>query len=214
MRRARAAKRQATARQAMREAWESIRRSGAVAPELPAIVFVAAASSTGFWWGLGTGVLTVAVVLTSRIRRRLSIRPVLGGTVGLAVAATIAHQTGSAASGLLSDICIDLAIAAALAVSIAVRRPLAGVLWSAARREPLLWRTDRSARRAYNLATALGATALSVRALALAIVYLNDEPVTWLLTVKITLGLPVTFFVLASGYAAGLHEKSTADQVK
>ncbi|MFI5658832.1 DUF3159 domain-containing protein [Streptomyces sp. NPDC051684] len=135
-------------------------------------------------------------------------RPVLGGTIGLAVAAAIAHQTGSAAAGLLSDICVDLAITTVLAISIAVRRPLAGVLWSAARREPLLWRTDRSARRAYDLATALGATALSARALALAVVYLNDEPVAWLLTVKITLGLPVTLIVLAAGYAAGLHDEN------
>ncbi|NEB74312.1 DUF3159 domain-containing protein [Streptomyces sp. SID14478] len=191
----------------MRAAWQSIRRSGAVAPELPAIVFVAVASGTGFWWGLGAGVLTVAGVLISRNRRGLSKRPVLGGSVGLAVAAAIAHQTGSAASSLLADICVDLTIAAALAISLAVRRPLIGVLWSAARREPLLWRTDRSAHRAYDLATALGAAALSARALALTIVYLNHEPVAWLLSVKITLGLPVTFLVLASAYAAGLHDE-------
>ncbi|MZD07954.1 DUF3159 domain-containing protein [Streptomyces sp. SID5785] len=207
MKPAAATAREDTTRQAVRAAWRSMRRSGAVAPELPAIVFVAAASGTGFWWGLGTGVLTVAVVLASRIRRRLSMRPVIGGTIGLAVAATIAHQTGSAANSLLTDIIIDLSIAAALAVSLAVRRPLVGVVWSVARREPLLWRTDPSARRAYDLATALGATALAVRALALAVVYLNDEPVAWLLTVKITLGLPVTLVVLAAAYAAGLHDE-------
>jgi Protein of unknown function (DUF3159) len=184
-------------------AWQSLRRSGLIAPELPSILFVAIASWTGFWWGLGAGAMAVVVVLAVRLRRALPARAVLGGAVGLAVAAAIAHQTGVAASGLLSDICIDLGLAVVLAGSIAVRRPLFGVLWSIVRRTALLRQADRSARRGYTLTTGIAALALALRSLTLFIVYLQGEPVAWLLTVKIALGLPVTLIVVAAAYAAG-----------
>ena len=189
-------------RQAVRAAWQSLRRAGLIAPELPSVLFVAVASCAGFWWGLGTGALAAAVVLAARLQRALPIRAVLGGTIGLVVAATIAYQTGVAASGLLADICIDLALAVVLAGSIAMRRPLLGVLWSLVRREPLPWQAERFARRGYNLTTGIAAAALAVRSLALAIVYVRHEPVTWLLGVKLALGLPVTLVVVAAAYAA------------
>ena len=198
--------------QAVRAAWQSLRRAGLIAPELPSVLFVAVASCAGFWWGLGTGALAAAVVLAARLRRALPIRAVLGGTIGLAVAATIAYQTGVAASGLLADICIDLALAVVLAGSIAMRRPLLGVLWSLVRREPLLRQAERFSRRGYNLTTGIAAAALAMRSLALAIVYFRHEPVTWLLGVKLALGLPVTLVVVAAAYAAsGLdsHDRAT-----
>ena len=189
-------------RQVVSEAWQSLRRAGLIAPELPSILFVAVASCAGWWWGLGTGALAAAMVLAARLQRALPIRAVLGGTIGLAVAATIAYQTGVAASGLLADICIDLALAVVLAGSIAMRRPLLGVLWSLVRREPLPWQAERFARRGYYLTTGIAAMALAARSLALAIVYFRHEPVVWLLAVKLALGLPVSLVVVAAAYAA------------
>jgi len=199
-------------RQAVHAAWQSLRRAGLIAPELPSVLFVAVASSAGWWSGLGTGALAAAVVLAARLRRALPIRAVLGGTIGMAVAATIAYRTGVAASGLLADICIDLALAVVLAGSIAMRHPLLGVLWSLVRREPLLWQAERSSRRGYNLTTGIAAVALAARSLALAVVYFGHEPVVWLLGIKLALGLPVTLVVVAAAYAAsGLdgHDRAT-----
>lgn len=199
-------------RAAVRAAWQSLRRAGLIAPELPSVVFVGVASCAGFWWGLGTGVLAAAVALAARLRRALPIRAVIGGITGLVIAATIAYQTGVAASGLLADICIDLALAAALAGSIAMRHPLLGVLWSLVRREPLLRQAGRSARRGYNLTTGVAAVALAARSLALAIVYFRHEPVAWLLGVKLALGLPVSLIVIAAAYAASsldIHDRAT-----
>jgi hypothetical protein len=168
-------------RSAVRAAWNSLRRQGLIAPELPSILFVGIACWTGFWWGLGAGALAVVVVLAVRLRRALPARAVLGGAVGLAVAATIAHQTGVAASGLLSDICIDLSLAVVLAGSVAVRRPLFGVLWSLVRRQALLRQADRSARRGYTLTTGIAAVALALRSLTLSssISKANRSPGCW-----------------------------------
>lgn len=49
-----------------------------------------------------------------------------------------------------------------------------------------------------------------VRAVALGVVYLNEEPVAWLLIVRIALGLPVTLIVIAAAYAAGGLENTRA----
>ena len=72
------------------------------------------------------------------------------------------------------------------------------------RREPLPWQAERSTRRGYNLTTGIAAAALAVRSLALAIVYFRHEPGTWLLGVKLALGLPVTLVVVAAYAARGL----------
>jgi hypothetical protein len=189
--------------EATRTAWQSLRRSGILAPELPPILFIAVANSTGFWWGLVAGTTVLICIVAIARRRRWSKSTVIGGAVGLAIAATIAHITGVAASGLVADICLDLALAGLLAGSVAVRRPLLAILWSVARRQPPLVDTDRRTRAAYNLTTMTAAIALALRAIALGAVYLNGEPVAWLLIVRIALGLPVTLVVIAAAYAAG-----------
>jgi hypothetical protein len=38
-------------RQAVSAAWQSLRRAGLIAPELPSILFVAVAYCAGWWWG-------------------------------------------------------------------------------------------------------------------------------------------------------------------
>lgn len=195
---------------AVRTAWQSLRRSGLLAPELPPIVFIAVANSTGFWWGLGIGVVVLVCIAVVAHRRRWPKATVISGAVGLTIAATIAHVTGVAASGLVADICIDLALGSILVGSVAVRRPLFAVLWGLVRRRSLLRQVDRRARAAYNLTTMTAGAALVVRAVALGVVYLNEEPVAWLLTVRIALGLPVTLVVIAAAYAAGGIENTRA----
>lgn len=188
---------------AVRTAWRTLRRSGIVAPELPAILFVAVASSTGFWWGLGVGAAALTGIVGVAHRQRWSSSTVVAAAVGLVVALTIARVTGVAAGGLVVDVCLDLTLGCLLAASVAVRRPLFAVLWRAGRRRPPLSRSDRGTHAAYNLATLTAAVALLVRAAALGAVYLNGEPVALLLTVKVALGLPVTLVVIAAAYAAG-----------
>lgn len=181
---------------ALRTAWASLRRAGLIAPELPAIVFIAVASTAGFWWGLAVGVLVLATVTAFRAARSLPLRALPGAAAALAVTATIAGTTGVAATGLLTDIVIDLGLGGILAASLAVRRPLFGVLLRA-----------RTAHRGYFVTTALAAAILLVRGSALAAVYAAGEPVGWLLGVKIALGLPGTLAVIAAFYAArGLED--------
>ncbi|MGC4938602.1 DUF3159 domain-containing protein [Kribbella sp. DT2] len=195
---------------AVRTAWQSLRRSGLLAPELPPILFIAVASSTGFWWGLGVGVVVLACIAAAAHRRRWSKSTVIGGAVGLAIAATIARVTGVAAGGLVADICLDLALGSVLVGSVAVRRPLFAVLWGLVRHRSLLRHVDRRIRAVYNLTTVTAGVALVMRSVALGVVYLNDEPVAWLLIVRVVLGLPVTLVVIAAAYAAGGIENTRA----
>nr|WP_273482764.1 DUF3159 domain-containing protein [Kribbella italica] len=187
-----------------------MRRSGLLAPELPPILFIAVASSTGFWWGMGAGVVVLGCIVVVAHRRRWPKATVVSGAVGLSIAATIAHVTGVAAGGLVADICIDLALGSVLVGSVAVRRPLFAVLWGLVRRRSLLRQVDRRARAVFNLTTMTAGAALVVRAVALGVVYLNEEPVAWLLIVRIALGLPVTLIVIAAAYAAGGLENTRA----
>ncbi|MEV5966571.1 DUF3159 domain-containing protein [Kribbella sp. NPDC051952] len=188
---------------AVRTAWRSLRRSGLVAPELPPILFIAVANSTGFWWGLGAGIMVLGCVVVMARRQGWPKSTVIGGAVGLTIAATIAHVTGVAASGLVADICLDLTLGGILVGSVAVRRPLFAVLWNLVRRQPPRRSVDPNARAVYNLTTLTAGVALVIRAVALGIVYLNEEPVAWLLIVRVALGLPVTLVVIAAAYAAG-----------
>lgn len=177
---------------ALRTAWTSLRRAGLIAPELPSIVFIAVASGAGFWWGLAMACLVLIAVTTVRAARSLPLRAVLGGTIALAITATIGGLTGVATTALLTDIAIDLGLGGILAASVLVRRPLFAVLWRA-----------RTARREYALTTAVAAAVLLFRGSALAGVLAAGEPVGWLLGVKVTLGLPGTLLVIAAFYTAG-----------
>lgn len=182
-------------------AWESLRQTGFVAPELPSVVFVAVASSVGLGWGLGAACVVFAAVLLVRLRRGLPWRGLLGGAIGLVVTVSIARITGVAAQGLIADIAVDLALGTVLLGSVAFGRPLFGVLWTRIRRLPRA--TDPVVRRGYGATTGFAAAVLLVRGSALLGVLGAGEPVGWLLAVKIALGLPGTLAVIAACYAAG-----------
>ena len=61
------------------DAWRSVRRNGLVAPELPAILFVAVASAAGFGWGLTVGLAMLAAITCTRVYRRLPLRTIVSG---------------------------------------------------------------------------------------------------------------------------------------
>ncbi len=153
--------------------------------------------------------LVLVCVLATRIHRALPLRAVMGGGVGLAIAVMITEFTGTATSSLLTDICTDLTLGIVLALSVIVGRPLFGVLWRHLRRRALPRVMDRSAHRGYALTTGVAAAVLLVRGSALAGVYAADEPVGWLLGVKIALVLPGTLLVIAAFYAAGSLETAS-----
>lgn len=193
----------------LRAAWQSLRRAGFIAPELPIVVFVAVATGAGFGWGLGCGVATLAAVVLVRIARSMPLGTMAGGVVGLTIAAVIAHLTGVAATSLVTDVVIDLAIAGVLLGSVLTGHPLFAVLWQRIHRIPP--KTDPVTVRAYRLTTTLAGAVLLLRGVAMGAVLLAGGPVGWLLAIKLGLGPAGTLVVVAAGYAAGGLERPVAD---
>jgi hypothetical protein len=164
--------------------------TGLIQSSLPPTVLVLANS----WWGLypaiaaavGAGVLVTLV----RVARRQQLRPAFGGFVGVAVSGFLAARSGEARDFFLADIWWYFVACAVLSVSILLRRPLVGVLWSAAQGVGLWWRHDRPSLRRYDIATAVVAVVFAARFLVSHRLYENNE-VGWLTVSKIAMNYPL-----------------------
>ncbi|ALG84902.1 DUF3159 domain-containing protein [Gordonia phthalatica] len=144
--------------------WEQIGGlPGLVQSAVPSIVFVL----THQVFGVLTAVLAVlgaaVSIVAVRAARGQSLRPAIGGVVGVAVSSTLTLWTGDARDYFLPDIWGYLICAVVLLISVVARQPLAGVLWSAANRQSMAWRNNREALRAYTIATLVTAASFGVR---------------------------------------------------
>jgi hypothetical protein len=164
--------------------------TGLVQSSLPPTVLVLANG----WWGLypaiaaavGAGLLVTVV----RAVRRQSLRPAFGGFVGVAISGFLAARSGEARDFFLADIWWYFVASILLAGSILIRRPLVGVLWSAAQGVGMWWRHDRPSLRRYDIATAVLAAVFAARFLVLHRLYENNQ-VGGLTIAKITMNYPL-----------------------
>jgi hypothetical protein len=186
-------------------------------------------NSIGGWWGLTLSAVPPALVATLhsviglgpalliavtfatgacvvRLRRGHPFGQAAGGLIGVAISATIAWRSGSAIDYFLLDLIWNPIAAGLLLLSIVVRRPLAGVLWQMARREPITrlpgWHFD--------LATAAWAAVFAARFLVQQALFAQQQ-VAWLATAKVLMGLPLTAVAVAiSLWAVGRAERVRA----
>jgi Protein of unknown function (DUF3159) len=169
--------------------------TGLIQSSLPPVALVL----TNSLWGLRMAIaaaLGVAVLVTAvRLARRQSIRPAIGGFVGVAISGAIASRTGEARDFFLADIWWSLAACTALTASILVRRPLVGVVWNALRGVGTAWRHDPGSRRAYDIATAVAAAVFAARFAVQQWLYLHNE-VGWMAVAKIAMNYPLWAVVL------------------
>lgn len=179
------------ARRAATTVWERTGGlTGLVQSSLPPMVLVI----TNLWWGLypaiaiavGTGVLVTLV----RVARRQPLRPAFGGFVGVLVSGTLAARSGEARDFFLADIWWYFVASVALVTSILLRRPLVGVLWSAAQGVGMWWRRDRPSLRRYDIATAVLAAVFAARFVVQQRLYAQNE-VGWLTFSKIAMNYPL-----------------------
>lgn len=164
---------------------------GALWSSLPPVVLVPTTQLYGTLPGVLAGlgvVLGVAVFLRAR---GSSMRPAVGGLVGVVVSGWLAWWTGSAAGGFVVDIWYALVASIVLTTSIALGRPLVGVGWSLARRRPMGWRHERSTRCGFALATAALATVFGARFAVQHQLYDAGE-IWWLVAAKVLMGYPLT----------------------
>jgi Protein of unknown function (DUF3159) len=169
--------------------------TGLIQSSLPPVALVL----TNSLWGLRTAIaaaLGVAVLVTAaRLVRHQSIRPAIGGFVGIAISGAIASRTGEARDFFLADIWWSFTACVALTASILLRWPLVGVLWNALRGVGADWRHDPGSRRAYDVATAVAAAVFAARFAVQQWLYLHNE-VGWMAVAKIAMNYPLWAIVL------------------
>lgn len=167
----------------------------AVCSAVPSAVFAAVTSWSGLPYGVLAGCAAALGLTVAAALRGLSVVRAASGLVGVAVACSIAWLTGSAAGIFLPDIWWSLLACLILLGSVAVGFPLAGVVWSLARREPMVWRGDGPSRRALAVATLACAAVFGARFAVQRRLYATDE-IGWLAAAKIAMGLPLTLLAI------------------
>lgn len=162
---------------------------------IPPGSFAGAASVTGV-----AGALVVAAVVTVAVGGVAvlvlrSVRPIIGACVGIGVSAFFALRSGDARDYFLPDLWYPPVVAGALVVSTVIGRPLVGVIYSLARRQPMTWRRDRLSRWLTKLLTLAAAAGFLVRFVIQFVIYRHGD-VGWLAVGRVATGLPLTGGIL------------------
>ncbi|NBO46647.1 MAG: DUF3159 domain-containing protein [Actinobacteria bacterium] len=157
----------------------------------PSLVFVAAWLLTNHNLGraLTCAVVSGLVVAIVRIVRKQSLQQVLGGFVGVALSAYIAHRTHRASNFFLPGIVINAVYLVALLISVAVRRPLIaylGGLFS----ENFNWREDAAHRSAAVRATWIWISIFALK-LAVQVPLLKADQTAALGVARFVMGYPL-----------------------
>ncbi|HEX3787947.1 MAG TPA: DUF3159 domain-containing protein [Pseudonocardiaceae bacterium] len=166
--------------------------SGLVYSSVPVLVFVGVyLPTTNLAAAIWSSVASAVAILIWRVVRREPVQPAVSGLFGVAVAAFIAYRTGSARGYFAFGIWTSLAYGGAFLISVLVRWPLAGVVWSALNSTGMAWRSDRIARRYYDVATAVWVLVFAVRFIVQEWLYQSNQ-VGWLGVARIAMGWPLT----------------------
>jgi intracellular septation protein A len=162
---------------------------------LPVIVFVVANTVGGLtvaiWAALASGVL-VAIL---RLARKQSIQQAISGLFGVAIAAYLAHRTGSAKGFFLFGIWASFAYAVLFGASVLARWPLVGVIWEYIDGSGVDWRRTKPLMRVYSLLTLVWTAVFLARGLVQHYLYDTDRT-GWLVAARLAMGYPVTLAAL------------------
>ena len=164
--------------------------SGLAYSSIPVVVFVLANAIFGLppaiWSALGSAV----AITVLRLVRKEPLQPAISGFIGVAIAAFIAHRTGSAKGFFLFGIWASVIYGGALLLSVVVRWPLAGVIWNVLNGTGQAWRKDKPSRQAFDIATLALTAVFAARFVVQR--WLYDEDYTgWLAFAKIAMGYPL-----------------------
>lgn len=186
----------APAQRPLPSTWEQMGGlTGMLDSALPVIVFVVVNAIAGLGWAIGAAVAAAVVIAIIRLLRKEPIGQALGGLFGVAIAAFIAHRSGSAKGFFLLGIWSFVLYGVALLISIVVRWPLIGVIWENLNGRGNAWRKDRALVRKYDLATALWVLVCVARFVVQRWLYDSDQ-VGWLAFARIAMGYPLFILVI------------------
>jgi hypothetical protein len=170
---------------------------GAVEGAAPSVTFVViyALAGADLTVALLAALAVAGVVASVRLWRRESLRLVLAGLAGVAIAAAVAARTGRAEDYFLPSLLANVGAALIWATSIVMRWPLLGVIVGAAVGQRTRWRADPDLLRAYSRASWIWAASFVVRAGVMVPLYLGGE-VLALGVAKVVLGWPMVLVVI------------------
>jgi hypothetical protein len=164
---------------------------GLVFSSVPTLVFVTVNIIAGFKPALWSALAAALVILVWQLVAKQNVQPAVSGFFGVAIAAVIAWKIGSARGFFLYGIWLNIVYGSVFLLSVLVRWPLAGVIWSTLKGTGFAWRSDRVARRYYDLATAVWILVFGSRVLVQQYLY-DDNQVTALGITRIAMGWPLT----------------------
>jgi hypothetical protein len=174
---------------------------GLVYTALPVTTFAVTNSVAGLTAAIIAAVGVASVILGWQLARKESIRPALFGFAGVAVCGAFAFITGRAKDFYLPGIWMYLGLAIAFTVSIAIRRPLVGVGWAWVTGRDGTWRRVPRVRSAFDIATAVMATASWSRFFVQNYLYDTDQE-AMLAAARIAMGWPIFLVTSTAIYLA------------
>lgn len=169
--------------------------SGLVYSTVPVLVFVLINSLFGLTAAIWASVGSAVAITLLRLVRKEPLQPAISGFFGVAIAAFIAHRTGSAKGFFLFGIWASLVYGSLFLASVLVRWPLVGVIWSFLNGHGMLWRADRKAVKAYSIATLTWVAVFGARFVVQRWLY-DEDQTGWLAFARIAMGYPLTAVAL------------------
>jgi hypothetical protein len=174
---------------------------GLVHSALPVTTFAVTNSLTSLRPALIAAIAVASIILAWQLVRRKSVRPALFGFAGVAVCAAFAFITGRAKDFYLPGIYMYLGLAIVFTVSIVIRRPLVGVGWAWMTGRDGAWRRVPRVRWAFDIATAVMATASWARYLVQNYLYDTDQE-GLLAAARVAMGWPIFLVTSSAIYLA------------
>jgi hypothetical protein len=169
--------------------------SGLVYSSVPVLVFVLVNAIFGLMPAIWGSVGVAVAITVVRVVRKEPLQPAISGFFGVAIAAFIAYRTGSAKGFFLFGIYASLIYGSLFLASIVIRWPLVGVIWSFLNGHGMLWRRDRTAFRAYALATLTWVAVFAARFIVQRWLY-DEDQTGWLAFARLAMGYPLTAIAL------------------
>ncbi|WP_436495957.1 DUF3159 domain-containing protein [Actinokineospora sp. HUAS TT18] len=170
--------------------------SGLIYSSVPVVVFVLANLFFGLTVGIWSAVGCAVLITVLRVVRKEPLQPAISGFFGVAIAALIANQTGSAKGFFLLGIWTSLVYGGVFLISVLVRRPLVGVIWSLLNGLGQDWRKDKVSVRAYDLATLTFVAVFAARFVVQKWLY-DEDQTGWLAVARLGMGYPLFIVALA-----------------
>jgi hypothetical protein len=170
--------------------------SGLIYSSVPIVVFVLVNYLFEWQAALWAAVGVAVAIALLRLIRREPMQPAISGLFGIAVAAFITIKTGSAKGFFAFGIWSSLVYCGAFLISALVRWPLAGVIWSTLNNTGFRWRSDRSARLYYDIATLVWILVFGSKFVVQQWLY-DQNNVGLLGLARIAMGYPLTAIAIA-----------------